>query len=176
MTIPSTTTIGPSCDIREWDETPAVEPRFADLFPVRLPRGWSDETAGMSPDDVYTRYGRPPGPLRLGQWQCTDPDRPATRLGPQARNFRATLAVGDRITTAVATAGGPVAALTAMLHEHGMAVEVLRFHQLCSGQHTATFVQGGNGVRAEWAMGWAADSTESALRAVIACANRLSVG
>ena len=60
-----------------------------------------------------------------------------------------------------------------MLHDSGVAVEMLKFHQLQSGQHTATFIHGSNGARAEWAMGWAVDATESALRAVIACANRL---
>jgi len=42
-----------------------------------------------------------------------------------------------------------------------------------SGGTTATFVHGTNGIRAEWAMGWSEDPTQSALRAVIACANRL---
>jgi hypothetical protein len=67
----------------------------------------------------------------------------------QARSFRATLALGDRTETATAQASGPVAALT------------------------ATFVRGGDGHNNQWAMGWAQDATESALFAVIACANRL---
>ncbi|HZU49889.1 MAG TPA: homocitrate synthase, partial [Mycobacterium sp.] len=111
--------------------------------------------------------------LRLGHWACLDAQRPATRLGPQGRNFRAVIAVGDRIITSTAAASGPVAALTAMLHEHGVRLEMLRFHQMHSGEHTATFICGSNGMRAEWAMGWAEAPTESALRAVIACANRL---
>ena len=93
--------------------------------------------------------------------------------GPQAQTFRATLALGDRIETATATATGPVAALTAMLYEHGVAVEMLRFHQLRSDDTTATFIQGSDGCRAEWAMGCSEDPTQSALSAVIACANRL---
>jgi hypothetical protein len=52
-------------------------------------------------------------------------------------------------------------------------LETLKFHQVCSGSHTATFIRGTNGIRAEWAMGWSEDPTESALRAAIACANRL---
>src|SRR6185437_11910590 len=109
--------------------------------------------------------------LRLGHWECADAERTTARLGP--RTFRATLALGDRIETTTATATGPVAALTAMLYEHGVAVEMLRFHQLQSDDTTATFIQGTNGCRAEWAMGCSADRTESALSAVIACANRL---
>ncbi len=83
------------------------------------------------------------------------------------------MALGDRIETATATANGPVAALTAMLHEHGIAVEMLKFHQLQSDDTTATFIQGTNGSRAEWAMGCSQDPTQSALSAIIACANRL---
>jgi hypothetical protein len=133
-----------------------------------------EEADEMSWESFIDTYSHGCGPLRLGQWECTDADRPATRLGPQPRTFRATLGVGDRIETATATATGAVAALTAMLHERGIAVEMLRFHQMESGANTATFIRGSDGVRAEWAMGVATDPTESALRAVIACANRLS--
>jgi hypothetical protein len=121
----------------------------------------------------HSTYAPTSGPLRLGQWTCTDEDRPATRLGPQARNYRATLAIGDRISTASASASGPVAALTEMLYEHGIAVEMTAFHQLPTDGDTATFIHGSNGARSEWAMGLAEDATQSALRAVIACANRL---
>jgi hypothetical protein len=46
------------------------------------------------------------------------------------------------------------------------------FHQLPAGERTATFIRGSDGVRSEWAMGLSGDPTQSALRAVIACANR----
>ena len=112
------------------------------------------------------------GPLRLGRWECID-DRPATRLGPQPRTFQATFAIGDRIETATASATGPVAALTAMLHDQGIPLEMLSFHQLEAGEHTATFIQGSDGQIAQWAIGWSKDKTQSALRAIIACAKRL---
>jgi len=127
----------------------------------------------MSWEGFVATYGHAAGPLRLGHWACTDTERPAGRLGPQARNFRAMIAVGDHIGTSTAAASGPIAALTGMLHERGITVETLRFHQMRSGAVTATFIRGSDGVRAEWAMGWAQDPTDSALRAVIACANRL---
>jgi hypothetical protein len=98
---------------------------------------------------------------------------PAARLGPEPRAFQATLAIGDRIETATASAAGAVAALTQMLYERGISLEMLRFHQLESGEHTATFIHGCDGRRSQWAMGWSEDPTQSALRAVIACANRL---
>ena len=117
----------------------------------------------------HNSYARVSGPLRLGQWTCTD-DQCA---GPQPRRYHATLAVGDRISTATATATGPVAALTEMLYQRGIALEMTSFHQLPADGHTATFIRGSDGTRDEWAMGLDEDATQSALRAVIACANRL---
>jgi hypothetical protein len=138
---------------------------------IPLPRGLREDADTMSWSTFTATYAPSAGPLRLGRWECADTERPATRLGP--RTFRATLGFGDHIETATATATGPVAALTAMLYDHGIAVEMLRFHQLRSEHTTATFIQGSDGCRAEWAMGCADDATESALHAVIACANRL---
>ena len=99
----------------------------------------------MSWDSFHSTYAITSGPVRLGQWVCTDHERPATTLGPQPRNYRATLAIGDRISTASAAASGPVAALTEMLYEHGVAVEMTSFHQLPTGGEIATFIQGSNG-------------------------------
>jgi hypothetical protein len=149
------------------------EPPSVRFDGIPLPRGIREDADTMSWGTFTATYCPSTWPLRLGHWECTDAERPASRLGPQARNFRATLGFGDRIETATATATGPVAALTAMLHDHGMAVEMLRFHQLRSDETTATFIQGTDGCRAEWAMGWSENPTESALSAVIACANRL---
>ena len=65
-------------------------------------------------------YAPTTGPLRLGQWTCTDEECPATRLGPQPRNYQATLAIGDRISVASAAGFGPVGALTEMLYAQGI--------------------------------------------------------
>ncbi len=146
---------------------------FADHFGTALPRDLREPAGAMSWDNFVAIYGRAAGPLRLGHWECADTGRAATRLGPQARNFRAVLAVGDRISTATAAASGPIAALTAMLHERGITIEIVTFHQLRSETATATFIRGSDGSHDEWAMGWSEDPTQSALRAVIACANRL---
>ena len=140
---------------------------------VALPRGLREDADTMSWSTFTATYAPRTGLLRLGHWECTGGERAGTRRGPQPDTFRATLALGDRIETATATATGPVAALTAMLYDHGVAVEMLRFHQLQSDDTTATFIQGTDGCRAEWAMGCSDDPTESALSAVIACANRL---
>jgi len=145
----------------------------AHYFGAALPRGLRDEAAAMTWESFVATYAPTAGPLRLGQWACTDDERPAGRLGPQARNYRATIAVGDNLSTSTAAASGPVAALTAMLHDRGITLETLRFHQMRSGGITVTFIRGTNGIREEWGMGWSDDPTQSALRAVIACANRL---
>ena len=127
----------------------------------------------MSSDAFHSTYTPSTGPLRLGQWECTDTRRPGSQLGPQPRTYQATIAVGDRIGTSTAAASGPVAALTEMLHARGVALEMLGFHQLRAGTSTATFIRGTDGAHDEWAMGWSEDPTQSALRAMIACANRL---
>jgi hypothetical protein len=158
MTFPATTSV-----------TTEAKP-FAAHFSHPLPRGLRSRAEVLSWESFVGAYGSTVGPLRLGSWLCTDDHR---RGIAGARTYRATLAVGDHIATSTATACGPVAALTAMLYERGVAVEVSAFHQISAGDRTATFINGGDGYRTEWAMGFSEDSTQSALRAVIACANRL---
>jgi hypothetical protein len=153
--------------------TSAAPLSFAAHVNAPMPRGLRQEADAMSFEAFHDEYASNSGPLRLGHWQCIDAERPSTRLGPQARHYQATLAVGDRISTSSAAACGPVAALTAMLYDNGIAVEMTAFHQVPAGEQTATFVRGSDGARSEWAMGWSDDPTQSALRAVIACANRL---
>jgi hypothetical protein len=152
----------------------SATPLFAAQFDAPLPRGLREEAETMSADAFHTTYAPTSGPLRLGHWECTDADCSATRLGPQARNYQATIAIGDQIGTSTASASGPLSALTAMLYDRGIAVEMLKFHQVPAGDSTATFIRGTDGVRDEWAMGLSDDPTQSALRAVIACANRLA--
>jgi hypothetical protein len=146
---------------------------FGERFGIALPRGLREQADAMSWESFVATYRGTTGPLRLGHWECIDADRATGRMGPQARDFRAVIAVGDRINAATAAAGGPVAALTAMLHERGITVEIVQFHQMRSATGIATFIRGSDGLHAEWAMGWSDEPTQSALRAVIACANRL---
>ena len=146
---------------------------FAAHMDAPMPRGLRGEADAMSFEAFLAEYAPTTGPLRLRNWRCADGDRPATRVGPQARTYQATLAIGDRICTSSAAATGPVAALTEMLYDRGFPVELTAFHQMRAGQRTATFIRGSDGTRAEWAMGLADDPTQSALGAMIACANRL---
>ena len=152
------------------------EPLSISFDGIPLPRGLREDADTMSWNTFTATYAPSAGPLRLGHWECTDGERPATRWGPQPQTFRAMLALGDRIETTTAAASGPVAALTAMLHELGVPVEMLRFHQMPTGPEshdTATFIRGTDGRHDAWGMGWSEDPAESALRAVIACANLL---
>ena len=127
---------------------------------VPLPRDLREHAENMPWSTFAAIYSPSSGPLRLGSFECTDAYRPATRLGPQARTFKATVAIGDHIETVNVPAHGPVAALTAMLYDRGIPVEMVRFHQLQAGDHTATFIQGSDGDHLEWAMGWSQDKTE----------------
>jgi hypothetical protein len=142
--------------------------RFADLFDRRLPRDLCEQAEEMSFDEFVAAYGEPSGLVRLGSWQA--PSRSISGVG----DYRASIAVGNRIASSTTAATGPIAALTAMLHERGVAVEALGFHQLpAAGGAIATFIHGTDGVCDTWAMGWAGDPVQSALRAMVACANRL---
>src|SRR6185312_16914161 len=91
------------------------EPSTLRFDGIALPRGLREDADTMSWSTFTATYAPSAGPLRLGHWECADAERTTARLGP--RTFRATLALGDRIETATATATGPVAALTAMLYE-----------------------------------------------------------
>lgn len=150
--------------------TPQPDISFAAHFSLPLPRELREMADATSWEAFLAEFAPSRGPLRLGQWTCTDT---AGRLGPQARHYRATLAVDDTISTSTAAASGPVAALTAMLYERGITVETTSFHQLPTGGQMATFLRGDDGLRSEWAIGLATDPEQSALRAVISCANRL---
>jgi hypothetical protein len=153
--------------------TNAAPLSFAVHIDAPMPRGLRKEADAMSWEAFLDEYAPSSGPLRLGNWTCTDVNRPAALLGPQARHYQATLALGDSISTSSAAASGPVAALTAMLFDRGIPLEMTDFHQVPAGEHTATFIRGSDGLHSEWAMGLSDDPTQSALRAVVACANRL---
>jgi hypothetical protein len=153
--------------------TSAAPLSFAVHIDAPMPRGLRKEADAMSWEAFLDEYAPSSGPLRLGNWTCTDANRPAALLGPQARHYQATLALGDSISTSSAAASGPVAALTAMLFDRGIPLEMTDFHQVPAGGHTATFIRGSDGLHSEWAMGLSDDPTQSALRAVVACANRL---
>ena len=146
---------------------------FAAQFDAPLPSDLREEAHTMTAEAFQNTYAPASGPVRLGHWQCTDAERGVTRLGSQPRHYQATIAVGDRIGTSTAAASGPVAALTEMLYERGVPVEMLRFHQMNADGGIATFIRGTDGTHDAWAMGLSDDPIQSALHALVACANRL---
>ena len=149
--------------------TPTLTSTATTLTP--LPRGMRERAQEMSWDDFLAAYGPTAGPLELIAWEG---DRPSRRSGPQVRRFCATVRHGDTVGLWSATASAPIAALTDMLYAHGLGMEMLNFHQVQMGRDTVTFIRGTDGTADAWAMAWAEDGTQSALRAVIACANRLA--
>ena len=54
---------------------------------IPLPRGLREDADAMSWSTFTATYAPSAGPLQLGHWECADAERPATRLGSQARNI-----------------------------------------------------------------------------------------
>lgn len=136
-----------------------------------MPAGLRASTAGMTWSDVCAVYAPQSGPVRLGSFS-------SRRIGLGRFEFRATLAVANTISQCVVEATGPVSAMTQMLADCGINLEIHEFHQYSSGARMRTFVlierDGGNssGERNYWGLGTGGDATESACRAMIAGANR----
>src|SRR5690348_17927605 len=68
---------------------------FAARMTGLMPRGLRQEADAMSFEAFRDEYAFSSGPLRLGNWRCTDDERPSTRLGPYPRHYEATLAMGE---------------------------------------------------------------------------------
>ncbi|UYP20679.1 2-isopropylmalate synthase [Rhodococcus sp. Z13] len=145
---------------------PAADP-FAERYGRALPRDLRAEATGMSWERFEATYGDQHGPVRLGGWS-------ATRLPAGRSHFEATIAIGDTIHTAAATACGPIAGMTAMLHELGLHLEILSFHRHDLDETSITFLLCRSGERTAWVMGTGETGDESSLRAMIAGINRLS--
>ncbi|MEU5840532.1 2-isopropylmalate synthase [Rhodococcus sp. NPDC047139] len=145
--------------------TDAADPFFA-RYGRPLPRGLREEAAGMTWAEFESTYGAQHGPVRLGGWT-------ATALGAGRSAFEATIAIGDTIHTASATTCGPIAAMTAMLYDLGLNIEILSFHRHEIDGMSATFLRCRSGDRTDWVMGTGATGNESSLRAMIAGINKL---
>jgi hypothetical protein len=146
--------------------SPSADP-FSARFGMPLPREMRADCAGMNWRTFLATYSPSNGPIRYGRGSTTP-------LGAGCSEYRATLAVGDTITQATATASGPVSALTSMLYDAGFQIEILSFHQMRIDAHTtATFVLCEHEGRRHWAMGMGVDATASSIEAMIAGANLL---
>lgn len=139
---------------------------FFQRFGTHLPRDLRARAQGLSWTEFIQRFGPTGGPVRLGSWEFSD-------LGAGRGTYTATLAIGDTITSATATATGPIAALTAMLYDAGFQLEILSFHQQRTSAGTATFVLCDHDGERRWATAIGADCISSSLSAIIAGANLL---
>ncbi|MFM1722985.1 2-isopropylmalate synthase [Rhodococcus sp. PAM 2766] len=139
---------------------------FFQRFGTHLPRDLRTQAQGLSWTEFAQRFAPTGGPVRLGSWT-------SEHLGAGRHTFTATLGLGDRISSASATATGPIAALTSMLFDAGFQLEILSFHQQRTSEGTATFILAEHDGERRWAMAIAEDCNASAREAIIAGANLL---
>ncbi|NKS82357.1 2-isopropylmalate synthase [Rhodococcus hoagii] len=139
---------------------------FFQRFGAHLPRDLRAQAQGLSWTEFAQRFSPTGGPVRLGSWT-------SEHLGAGRHTFTATLGLGDRISSASATATGPIAALTSMLFDAGFQLEILSFHQQRTSEGTATFILAEHDGERRWAMAIAEDCNASAREAIIAAANLL---
>ncbi|MDP8017509.1 alpha-isopropylmalate synthase regulatory domain-containing protein [Prescottella equi] len=139
---------------------------FFQRFGAHLPRDLRAQAQGLSWTEFAQRFSPTGGPVRLGSWT-------SEHLGAGRHTFTATLGLGDRISSASATATGPIAALTSMLFDAGFQLEILSFHQQRTSEGTATFILAEHDGERRWAMSIAEDCNASAREAIIAAANLL---
>ena len=140
---------------------------FAARHGKSLPAGLRAESAEMSWNEFESTYAAMSGPIRLGAWS-------SEKIAPGRWAYEATLGLGERIATASATATGAISAMTSMLHDAGISLEILSFHQHEIGHRTATFIFTECNGRRNWAMGIGESATESSLRAMTSAANRFA--
>lgn len=139
---------------------------FFQRFGTHLPRDLRTQAQGLSWSEFTQRFSPTGGPIRLGSWETTG-------LGAGRNTYTATLGLGDTITSASATATGPIAALTSMLYDAGFQIEILSFHQQRTSAGTATFILCDHDGERRWAMAIGEDCISSSLDAIIAGANLL---
>lgn len=120
----------------------------------RLPLPLRADAAGLTWERFAAVHAPQNGPVRLGGWTVT-----AQAAGRS--EYEATFAVDASIHTASAVANGPVAGMTAMLHDLGINLEILSFHQRELGGTRATFLLCREGEQQKWALGMGQTATES---------------
>lgn len=146
---------------------------FGHHFGVALPRGLREQVGALSWERFVAVYGldrrtRAPGALVLCRRRAArHPDGPAgAQLSCRDRRRRPHRHIHRGGRRSGRGAHDHAARARNSVRDTGLSPDVL-------GKSRGDLIRGTNGARTEWAMGWAKDSTESALRALIACANRL---
>ena len=115
--------------------------------------------------DEYTATGT----IRLGSWSVAPPPGDMVEC-------RATIAYDDRIMSMSATSTGPVGAMTSILHDLGVSVQIVRLHQRRLDDRNVSFLLCEHDRRQCWATGDGETTADANINALIAGANRLLAG
>lgn len=144
----------------------ATDP-FARRFGKPLPRPLRAEATPLSWPDFEAAYTRRAGRYRL-EGLSTRP------CGNARTEYTAALNIDGDTRLARTRAHGPASAMTAILHDAGMSIEIASLHQHRVDGRTATFLLCSRGMRRRWAMGFAPDSAGSIVDALVSAANLLT--
>lgn len=146
-------------------DTAAQDP-FEARFGRPLPLGIREAAAGMDWTRFADEFHPADGPLRMVDWN-------QRRTNAARKTISATLQVDGETRTARASGSGTISAMTAIVYEAGLPVEINEFHQQRAGGQTATFLECSRGYRRHWAMGMGSSSAESIVDAFVSAANIL---
>jgi hypothetical protein len=146
--------------------TAAPSDPFSDRFGARLPRELRTEAAGMSWTAFEAAYAGGPHLIELTDWAMH-------RLGATQIAFEATLTYRGKRHSVATTCSGPIAALTGILYDLGVNIEILSLHQMPVDGRTATFIHAERDGQRHWAMAIGDNGVNSSLHAVVAAANYL---
>ena len=151
---------------RQRTRTFAEDP-FRARFGVRLPKGMRDEARGMEWKTFIQAYA--PSTVRIEYLRSQ-----RLRAGKHEFAMSMTGLRSDGQGTAVEiTAMGASSAVTEVLADHGMPVEILEFHQFEIFEATVTFIYTVHKSQRAWAVGFGADRNLSIANALCAAAGRL---
>lgn len=151
---------------RQRTRTFAEDP-FRARFGVRLPKGMRDEARGMEWKAFIQTYA--PSTVRIEYLRSQ-----RLRAGKHEFHMSVTGLRSDGQGTAVEiTAMGASSAVTEVLADHGMPVEILEFHQFEIFEATVTFIYTVHKSQRAWAVGFGADRDLSIANALCAAAGRL---
>jgi hypothetical protein len=143
--------------------SPLTDP-FYDRYRISMPLGLRSENLCAAWDDFYSEY-HPSGHTTLTDWQS----RPAEG-GMEL--YSAQIVIDSCRYNFTVPAFGPLSALTSMLFDAGIGIEILEFHQSQLGNNFATFMRCASDGYALWSIAMREGSDESAVEALIAAANR----
>ncbi|MBT0567047.1 hypothetical protein [Williamsia sp. CHRR-6] len=133
--------------------------------PISLPRDLRRDAQRMGWAAFTAHYGDT-RTLRLGSWD-------ASVARSDHFDYRATIGLGARIVSMQASALGPLAAATAMLHDLGASTEIIRVFQTRLDGQTVALVEAERDRRRHWGMGIDADPHRAGVAALVAATDKL---